>query len=287
VLASVDSPSGRLRVIDWKGSRYLTIDGGVHTIFNAETGEPLQTYVYAAELAADLSRDRGRLLLVGLGGGGAAEVFARRGWKVDAVEIDSAVVRLAGQFFRLRPFHAQVTVGDGRQYLRRSDQRYDAVFLDAFGSTSIPFHLMTREAFAQAKARLEPGGILLANVEVVGWRDPLASAMAATMRTQFRHVTVLPVSEPPNALGNVVLMASDRELDVPGDALGDPVGSLSDDDEHFRVLARHHAWENRFELLRGRVLTDDWNPCDLRAEEINLAARAWLRTQFPDSLLTD
>jgi spermidine synthase len=287
VLASVDSPYARLRVLEWKGFRYLTIDGGVHTIFNAETDEPRQSYVYAAELAADLFPDRGRLLLVGLGGGGTAEVFARRGWKVDAVEIDSAVVGLASRFFRFRPFHANVIVADGRQYLRRTHQRYDVVFFDAFGSASIPFHLVTREAYAEAKARLVPGGILVLNVETEGWQDPLAHALVATLRTQFQNVVALPTSEPPNALGNVVIMASDRALDVPEGALGDPVIALEDEDEHFRVVARHHAWENRYEPGHGRVLTDDWNPSDLRAEQINLAARKWLRTQFPDSLIAD
>jgi hypothetical protein len=32
------------------------------------------------------------------------------------------------------------------------------------------------------------------------------------------------------------------------------------------------------------VLTDDWNPADLRAEEINRLARVKLRELLPDSL---
>lgn len=285
VLESVESPYANLRVIDWKGFHYLTLDGGVHTIFNAETGEPRQSYVYAAELAADAIGGRGKLLLVGLGGGGAAQVFSGRGWTVDAVEIDSAVAGLARRHFRLRPFHANVFVEDGREYLRRTNQRYDVILLDAFGSASIPFHLVTREAFAQAKARLSARGILALNVETLGWQDPLAHALVATLRTQFREVVALPTSEPPDALGNVVILASDRAIDVPEDALGDPVVALENEDEHFRVLARHHAWENRYVPGHGRVLTDDWNPSDLRAEQINLAARRWLRTVFPDSLI--
>jgi hypothetical protein len=45
------------------------------------------------------------------------------------------------------------------------------------------------------------------------------------------------------------------------------------------------AWDNRYRPDRGRVLTGEWNPVDLRAEEINLAARRALRAQLPDSLL--
>jgi len=285
VLARRESPYAELRVVESKGMRYFLIDGGAHTIFNAETNEPRQSYVYVAEIAADMFPERGSLLLVGLGGGGTAQVFARRGWKVDAVEIDPDVPKLAAEFFRLRPFHARVIVAEGRQFLQRSREHWDVVFLDAFGSAAIPFHLVTREAFAAAKARLSPGGILMLNVETVGWQDPLAHALVATLRTQFRNVIALPTAEPPDQLGNVVLMASDRRLDVTPHDLGDPVESLADDDEHFRVVCRHHAWDNQYQPGHGRVLTDDWNPVDLRAEEINLVARRWLRKQLADSLV--
>jgi len=285
VLARVESPYAELRVVEARGFRYLLIDGGVHTIFNAETDEPRQSYVYAAELAADMTPARGRLLLLGLGGGGAAEVFARRGWKVDAVEIDPAVPRLAAQYFRLKPYHARVIVAEGRQYLERTHETYDAILFDAFGSASIPFHLVTREAFHAAKARLAPGGILALNVETVGWQDPLAHALVATLQSEFQHVFAMPTAEPPNQLGNIVILASDRALDVSDEALGDPVGTLGDEDEHFRVLSRRHAWANRYTPANGRVLSDDWNPVDLRAEEINLVARRWLLTQLPDSLV--
>jgi len=119
----------------------------------------------------------------------------------------------------------------------------------------------------------------------VGWQDPLVHALFATLRHDFRTVLALPTAEPPDQLGNVVLMAADRDLDIAPERLGDPVGTLSDEDEHFRVLSRHHAWENRYRPDRGRVLTDDWNPIDLRAEQINLEARRQMKAILADSLL--
>jgi spermidine synthase len=285
VLARRDSPYAELRVVESKGFRYLLVDGAVHDVINAETFEPRQAYVPVAEIMADLVPGHGRLLMIGMGAGLTAGVFARRNWKVDAVEIDPDVPALASQWFHFRPFHADVFVEDGRRFLRRSRTAYDAIFLDAYGGASIPFHLTTREAFAEARARLRPGGVLALNVETVGWQDPLAHALAATLRTQFRNVIALPTAEPPNQPGNVVLMASDRPLELQRESLGDPVISLEDDDEHFRVLSRLHAWDNQFVPAHGRVLTDDWNPSDLRSEEINRAVRRMTRTVLPDSLL--
>ena len=66
--------------------------------------------------------------------------------------------------------------------------------------------------------------------------------------------------------------------------LGDPVATLPDDQKHWRVLQRMHAWNNRFTPTGGRVLTDDWNPSDLRAEEINFRMRKETRAQLPASV---
>ena len=284
VLARVESPYAELRVIEHHGLRYLMVDGGAHTIVNAATGFPRQAYVFAAEIAADLAPKPGRMLLMGLGGGGAARTFARRGWKVDAVEIDPAVAGLATTFFRLEPDHASVVVAEGRRHLQQTTGVWDVIFFDVFGSASIPFHLVTREAFAAAKARLAPDGILVLNVEAAGWQDPIVHALVATLATEFREVAALPTAEPPDQLGNVIVMAANRPLDLDESALGDPVATLADEDEHFRVVARPHAWANRYRPDQGKVLTDDWNPADLRAEEINRLARVRLRAVLPDSL---
>jgi spermidine synthase len=285
VLARTESPYAELRVVEREGLRFFMIDGGIHSIVNAATEAPHQSYVYAAELALDAFPKPGRAVLLGLGGGGWAGVAARRGWAVDAVEIDPDVPKLAAAFFNLKPIHARITIDDARRWLRSGDSRYDVIFFDAFGSSAVPFHLVTRECFAEAKARLAPGGILIVNIETVGWQDPLAHALFATLRTQFAHVWALPNAEPPDQLGNVILLGSDHDLDFTREQIGDPVATLPDEDEHFRVISRMHAWDNRYAPQRGRVLTDDWNPVDLRAEEINRVARKWIRRTFPVALL--
>ena len=46
------------------------------------------------------------------------------------------------------------------------------------------------------------------------------------------------------------------------------------------MLQRTHAWDSRFTPTGGRVLTDDWNPADLRSEDINLASRRRMLSAF-------
>ena len=285
VLAVRQTPYAELRVVERAGQRYLLLDGGIHTLVRTEDLAPRQEYVAVAELAAELSGPPGRALVVGLGGGALARVLTLDGWRVDAVEIDPGVAAAAREWFRWRPQYAAVHLDDGRRYLHAARDTFDAIVLDAFGSACVPFHLLTSEAFAEARARLRPGGVLALNLECVGWQDPLVRSVAATLGTRFRHVVALPIAEPPDRLGNLVLVASDREPAISDEALGDPVATLPDEQEHWRVVTRMHAWANRFHPTGGRVLTDDWNPSDLRAEEINLASRRRVRTLLPATTL--
>ena len=279
------TPYAELRVVDRGGMRFLLLDGGIHTMVRLEDAAPRQEYVAVTELATELFDRPGRALLVGLGGGALARVLTFDNWRVDAVEIDPAVAAAAREFFHLGPQHATVHLADGRRFLRASRDTFDLIVLDAFGSGSVPFHLVTREAFAEAKARLRPGGVVALNLEAIGWNEPLARAAAATLGTRFRHVVALPIAEPPDQLGNLVLLACDRAMEIAPEKLGDPVATLPDEQEHWRAVERTHAWNNRFIPAGGRVLTDDWNPADLRSEEINLAARRKTRTVLPAAVL--
>ena len=52
--------------------------------------------------------------------------------------------------------------------------------------------------------------------------DREVDALAATLRTSFAHVWALPIAEPPNTLGNLVLVASNREgFEFPDERLFD------------------------------------------------------------------
>jgi spermidine synthase len=269
------SPYAEIRVIDQDGARALVIDGAIHTLVAADTGAPLHRYAAALGACKLLFDAPGRLLLIGLGGGSVVKSYARDGWTIDAVEIDPAVARIAHAWFGLTDDEAHVHLEDGRRFLRTSSATYDLIILDAFGSSSIPFHLATREAFGLMAARLGSNGVLAINVDAQGWDDVLVRSLAATLRLHFRTVWALPTSEPPNTLGNVILLAANRELEIPDAQLPNPVVYLPYPDAHFAVVQLNHAWNNRFEPEAGgaRVVTDELNPVDVWAERINRAGR--------------
>jgi spermidine synthase len=57
-----------------------------------------------------------------------------------------------------------VVIGDGRLKLEQTNYRYDVILLDAFTSDAIPLHLLTKEALAIYKQRLNKNGVMLFHI---------------------------------------------------------------------------------------------------------------------------
>jgi spermidine synthase len=285
LLAVEQSPYAEIRVLEVNKRRHLLIDGGTHTIVDPSTWKSHFPYVAVMDLTRHFFEKPGKMLLVGLGGGSIVKNFACAGWEVDAVEIDPVVVEIAQKHFGLLASEGYVFQMDGRQFLLRQEHTYDIVALDAFGSSAIPFHLVTEEAFALIASRLKPGGMVAMNIETLGWHHILTRSLAGTLKKSFSQVLALPTHEPPENIGNIVILASNREL-----SLRQPITGEFTDSDYQLTPAYHqvHAWSNRFvpDTREAPVLTDDLNPVDLWAEAINLVARRDLHWYFEESGLS-
>ena len=282
--AIAESAYAQLRVIDKDDLRHLIIDGGVHTMVYPGEWSPMHRYAIAAETLTHLFVGRGKALIVGLGGGSLVKSYHAAGWDVSAVELDPLVTRFAHDYFGLTASEGKVTHMDARRYLRTTEDSWDLIIGDAYGSSAIPWQLLTKEYFAELKAHLNDGGVVALNLECVGWDDILVRSAAATLKTSFAHIRVLPTSEPPNALGNVLLLASDRSLEI-GDTIrlfGHPKDFVPDTYRHYAIIQQLHAWDNAYvpELAGAPIMTDDRTPIDWWAERINWVARKDLHDYF-------
>ncbi|MEL6861210.1 MAG: fused MFS/spermidine synthase [Pseudomonadota bacterium] len=111
----------------------------------------------------------GEVAIVGLGTGSVA-CYAEPGQTYTYYEIDPLVAKLASD-----PEHftylsectpgAEIIVGDGRLNLAAQPEgKYDLMLLDAFSSSSVPTHLLTREAIDLYLSRLTEDGVLVMHV---------------------------------------------------------------------------------------------------------------------------
>lgn len=273
------SEYGEIRVMDLDDNRYLLIDGSIHSAIDKNTKETILPYAWVIDINKKLENYSGDMLLIGLGGGSVLKSFYDDNWDVDVVEIDPVISEVEKIYFNLVPGFDNIHICDGREYLKTTGKTYDLIVLDAFGSGSVPFHLATIESFNLAKSRLKKNGIMTVNLEAVGWNDIIVTSIAKTLRQVFRNVLALPIAEPPDQLGNVIIIASDKPFEMKEDLERDywnPDYRFSADYE------RNHAWDNRFkpDMRNAIILTDDLNPVEIWSERINLQSRKKLHDLF-------
>jgi spermidine synthase len=282
LLAIEQSPYAEIRVVEDDLYRYLLIDGGTHTIVDPDTWETFFPYAAVADIPREFFDRPGDMLLIGLGGGSVVKNYHKAGWEVTGIEIDPTVIDMAYEYFGLEASEGEIICQDGRQFLLGTQEKYEIIVMDAFGSSSIPFHLATKESFGLIAEHLEEDGILTINLESMGWEDVLVRSLAVTLKPHFSNVLALPTHDDYNGLGNMILLAANRPLES---SRGLPAGEIySKEDMESMDYKRNYAWEYRFlpDSAGGQLLTDDLNPVDLWSDQINLEARKRLHQYFEE-----
>ena len=269
------------RVFDRDGARYVLADGSIQDVVDTLSGDCVQRGPAALELLKLFRTGRDSMLVLGLRGGALPWAFARSGWRVHVVEPDRDAIEVARRV-SYRPGEMALDIAHPRRFLERHDAKYGVIVVDAFAAAELPWALCTREAVAVLADRLAEGGLVVMSVEAHGWDDPWVRALAATLRTRFAHVLALPTSEPQNALGTVLLLASRDPVPFTDDQLPDPTTFFQNPEALWVVQQQLHAWLNRYEpeSASAPVLSDDRGMTEVWADRVNRAARAELHEFF-------
>jgi spermidine synthase len=164
-----------------------------------------------------------RTLMIGGGGYSYPKEFLQTmpAAKIDVVEIDPAVTKVAHQYFQL-PADDRLTTyhQDGRQFLLGAKPNsYDVIYLDAFGSSySVPFHLTTLETVTQFDQILQPNGLVIMNIisAIDGEYGDFFQAEYATYQAVFPYLYTFQVQEniPSTQPQNLILVAAKQPLPV-------------------------------------------------------------------------
>jgi len=205
VLEEVDTEYQYARVVEEPdGRRELELNEGqaVHSLYRP--GSFLTDNIWDEYLVlpfAALERPPGKVAILGNAAGTTARALGHYfpQTEVDGVEIDGELSRLGRKWFDMRNPRLRVFHEDARPYLRRTDERYDVIMVDAYRQPYIPFYLATREFFELVRDRLEPGGAVVVNAGHPEGQDDLEKVLSATMAEVFPVVLRDP-SEDTNTL---------------------------------------------------------------------------------------
>ena len=200
---------------------------GVQSVYRKDGGltKTFTDYALAAPLMAGQSEKEGlEVLMLGVGAGTYATQCIRYfdNVRVEGVEIDEKITRLAGEFFHM-PQTVPVTNYDGRAFLNVTDKKYDVIFVDAYQDITIPFQMSSVEFFELVSGHLTEDGVMVVNLNM--WEQEEGDINAHLMDTisqVFGYVYTTDVA----ATTNRELFASHAE-DM-GERLRDSLVSVKD-----------------------------------------------------------
>lgn len=203
------------------------------------------------------------VLIIGLGGGTISNTLHQLfpNIKIDNIEIDPAVVKVARQYFGfLENDQVKTYTVDGRLFVKRAlikNKEYDWVILDAFNGEYIPEHLLTKEFLSEIKQLLSPKGILTANTFSTSQLYAHESATYKAVFGDFYNVL-----NPNNS--NRIILTSRKKISILKDltsvnkALIPFDVNLNDVKANTFYTEKHQDWDNN-----TRILTDQFSPANL------------------------
>ncbi len=175
---------------------------------------------------------------------------------LDVVEIDPKMTEIAREYFNLED-NPRLTIHheDSRVFLNDTDKKYDAIYVDAFSSITVPYQLTTVEAISKMKNSLNPDGVIIVNTisTIDGMNNRFFASEYLTYKECFSNVKVFPVRYPVNTFyrQNIVLVATDN-TEFNAEATKNQEISL--------FLSRE--WKKQIDTSNGIILKDDYAPVD-------------------------
>ncbi len=206
---------------------------GVQSIYTRD--QILSGYYYDYALMSPLLISDGSLekpldiLVLGMGTGTFAKEckYFFPNSNITGVEIDEKIVNLSKEYFQLTDEEATVYVNDGRTFLSSPQAgMYDIILCDAYHDITIPFHMATTEFFSEVKEHLNPGGVVMVNINMRSSNTTeITDYLTNTLKTNMGQVykydipgitnTLVYSSDDPNCLQNLKDNSAKLDKDSP------------------------------------------------------------------------
>ncbi|UCG62143.1 MAG: fused MFS/spermidine synthase [Candidatus Zixiibacteriota bacterium] len=188
-----DGPVATVAVVQEGQRRFLTVDGKT----DAGTGEDMITQVLLGGLPLLIRPQADGVLVIGYASGitaGTVSLFEAS--RIDCVEIEPAMIT-ASRFFDDENYgviddpRCRIVLDDARSFLRTCPIEYDVITSEPSNPWQAgSSRLFTREAFAYARARLAPQGIMAQWMHLYWIDTESLQLIIRTFLSVFPHATL-------------------------------------------------------------------------------------------------
>jgi len=185
-------------------------------------------------------------------------VETNKNGSIDVIEIDPQLLSLAKAFFG---YHENDRITnyfqDGRLFLNNSNNKYDAIFMDAFKSdTSIPYQLTTKEAITKCYNSTEQGGVFIGNIvgSLAGSRSKFLLSEYKTINSIYDQTFLFAVNNETNKflVQNFIIVGvkGHKEYD------------FKSDNSRLQALLDQRLDISSSLFEKSIILSDDYNPAE-------------------------
>jgi spermidine synthase len=266
-----------LDVIDSGNIRTLYLDGNIHSqMYKDKPEELVNTYTKYFHLGFLFNPNAKDVLFVGGGGFSGPKNFLSMysDVRIDVVEIDPDVISAARNYFNLPVDNdgsrLMIYNDDGRNFLSKTEKKYDLIILDAFSKNYVPFHLMTLEYFQLLDKKLTSDGVIISNSigSMIGDRSDIVRAVYKTISQIFPSVYVFPTENNSGNLQNIMLAAMKTPTEYSKYELRQ-LASNNDNNNHNSSTALadldylEHLYETELKTGDVPLLTDQFAPVEI------------------------
>ena len=181
-------------------------------------------YTQAMSMAALFLESPKDILCIGLGGGTMPKFFYRLFGKakLTILELNPKVIQIAKHFFKL-PISKRFNIlqGDGIQYIKDVEKKYDLLISDAFEDYGLPDDFCTISYFESCKKVLSEKGVFMINLF---GSDPKTPLYRDRVNLVFDQQVLYVESSKP---GNVIVFAfNEKNVEYSIDILRQKIKSL-------------------------------------------------------------
>jgi spermidine synthase len=272
------SPSfyGQVQVVREDGYKILLVDG-IGQNYVTDNGDNEISYINFLSTLPLIRKSPDEnspdSLVIGLGAGQLPMLLGKAGLNVETVEIDPVIDAMARKHFDFNHEKNNVHFVDGRLYLSQNASNYDYIFIDAFNSDQIAWHLLSREALATAQSRLKNHGLLAINITSIASGKDIAS-LQATLRSVFPYVRVFDENTS-SELTSIIFLASTFPINLSTNTAALTPAQI--------VNINQYLAGELGDLHGGIILSDNFNPVDYQ----HLRAQLLWRKEMHDFLGKD
>jgi spermidine synthase len=217
LLYETESTYNYIQVAQWGDEVWLMLNEGhgVHSVYHPDSllvGGVWDFFLIAPYFNnPPFTADQvGSLALVGSAAGTVAKQYTQvyGPIPIEGAELDPEIIRVAREYFDMNEPNFDAVAQDGRYFLVNSPRKYDVIAVDAYRPPYIPFHLTTREFFAEAKEHLTENGVVVVNAGRTQSDWSLVKVLASTLKAEFPSVYLVDLAEPEHDLINVLIVAT-------------------------------------------------------------------------------